>query len=242
MQSKSLPNFWVVVTSLDDINDRSIQTLLRGENDSKQSDKIQVNPKHTGRALYPLELLKTHGERGHILGSHLTCTFCSTFLYSHCTPTTTWIKQIDNNFPGSVLLSTTEITSRCSKLKCNYKPQACGYTAKFWTFNSISITTLAVNGHFRWSFLENRAREKEKNKLCHLPVTSIVCMVWYIDSDQSARKESFSYGKMPNFIFYGPCVHTTTDVSVSLKTWIFFLRIQVEESFPVALDKVSELA
>ena len=30
------------VTSLDGINDRSIQTLLRGENDSKQSDEFQA--------------------------------------------------------------------------------------------------------------------------------------------------------------------------------------------------------
>ena len=36
-QSKSLPSFLVVMTSLDVINGRSIQTLLREENDSKQS-------------------------------------------------------------------------------------------------------------------------------------------------------------------------------------------------------------
>ena len=30
------------MTSLDGINGRSIQTLLRGENDSKQSDEIQA--------------------------------------------------------------------------------------------------------------------------------------------------------------------------------------------------------
>ena len=30
------------VTSLDGINGRSIQTLLRGENDSKQSDEFQA--------------------------------------------------------------------------------------------------------------------------------------------------------------------------------------------------------
>ena len=40
-QSKSLPGFRVV-TSLDGINDRSIQTLLRGENDLKQSDEIKA--------------------------------------------------------------------------------------------------------------------------------------------------------------------------------------------------------
>ena len=40
-QSKSLPGFRVA-TSLDGINDRSIQTLLRRENDSKQSDEIQA--------------------------------------------------------------------------------------------------------------------------------------------------------------------------------------------------------
>ena len=32
-----------VVTSLDGINDQSIQTLLRGENDSKYSSEIQAN-------------------------------------------------------------------------------------------------------------------------------------------------------------------------------------------------------
>ena len=31
------------MTSLDDINGPSIQTLLRGENDSKESDEIQAN-------------------------------------------------------------------------------------------------------------------------------------------------------------------------------------------------------
>ena len=41
-QSKSLPCFRVVVTSLDSINGWLIQTLLRGENDSKQFDEIQV--------------------------------------------------------------------------------------------------------------------------------------------------------------------------------------------------------
>ena len=41
-QSKSLPGFRVVTTSLDGITGRSIQTLLRGENDSKQSDEIQA--------------------------------------------------------------------------------------------------------------------------------------------------------------------------------------------------------
>ena len=38
---KSLHGF-LVVTSLDGINGPSIQTLLRGENDSKQSDEIQA--------------------------------------------------------------------------------------------------------------------------------------------------------------------------------------------------------
>ena len=42
IQSKSLPAFRVV-TSLDGINDRSIQTLLREENDSKYSSEIQAN-------------------------------------------------------------------------------------------------------------------------------------------------------------------------------------------------------
>ena len=41
-QSKSLPGFQVVM-SLDSINDWLIQTLLRGENDSKQSGEIQAN-------------------------------------------------------------------------------------------------------------------------------------------------------------------------------------------------------
>ena len=41
-QSKSLPGLRVVMTSLDGINGRSIQTLLRGKNDSKQSNEIQA--------------------------------------------------------------------------------------------------------------------------------------------------------------------------------------------------------
>jgi len=42
-QSKSLLDFRVVMASLDGINGPSIQTLLRGENDSKQSDEIQAS-------------------------------------------------------------------------------------------------------------------------------------------------------------------------------------------------------
>ena len=41
-QSKSLPGFRVVSDVTGRINGRSIQTLLRGENDSKQSDEFQV--------------------------------------------------------------------------------------------------------------------------------------------------------------------------------------------------------
>ena len=41
------------------------------------------------------------------------------------------IKQIDNNFPWSVFLSTIEMTSKCSKLKSNHEPQASGFTAKY---------------------------------------------------------------------------------------------------------------
>ena len=41
-QSKPLPSFQVVM-SLDSINGWLIQALLRGENDSKQSDEIQAN-------------------------------------------------------------------------------------------------------------------------------------------------------------------------------------------------------
>ena len=44
-QPKSLPGFQVVATSLDGINGWSIQTLLREENDSKQSDEIRVKVK-----------------------------------------------------------------------------------------------------------------------------------------------------------------------------------------------------
>ena len=40
------PGFRVVMTSLDGINGRSIQTLLRGENDSKQLDEILANKLH----------------------------------------------------------------------------------------------------------------------------------------------------------------------------------------------------
>ena len=41
-QSKPLPRFRVVMASLDVTNGQSIQTLLRGQNDSKQSDEIQA--------------------------------------------------------------------------------------------------------------------------------------------------------------------------------------------------------
>ena len=48
-QSKSLPGFQVVVTSLDGINGQSIQTLLRGENNSKQSNEIQATSRYVLR-------------------------------------------------------------------------------------------------------------------------------------------------------------------------------------------------
>ena len=41
-QSKSPPGFREVVTSVDGIKGWSIQTLLRGENDSKQADEVQA--------------------------------------------------------------------------------------------------------------------------------------------------------------------------------------------------------
>ena len=48
-QSKSLPGFREVVTSLDGINGQSIQMLLRGENDLKQSNEIQPTSRHVLR-------------------------------------------------------------------------------------------------------------------------------------------------------------------------------------------------
>ena len=105
--------------------------------------------------------------------------FC-TFLCSHYT-TTTWTKQIDNNYPWSVLLSTTEMSSKCSKLKCNHELRwavLLWFYCKglnFWLHFYHNIDYF--DGHFYWSFPDNRAREKEKNKLCHHPVISMVCMV-----------------------------------------------------------------
>ena len=49
INQKSLPGFWVVVMSLDSINGWSIQSLLRGENDSKQSDEIQATSRYVLR-------------------------------------------------------------------------------------------------------------------------------------------------------------------------------------------------
>ena len=42
-QSESQPGFRVVMKSLVSINGRSIQTLLRGGNDSRQPDEIQAS-------------------------------------------------------------------------------------------------------------------------------------------------------------------------------------------------------
>ena len=41
-------------------------------------------------------------------------------------------------------------------------------------------------------------------------------------------------------MFYRPCVHTRTDFTFCMQTWIFFLRIQPKESFLVAFDKVRD--
>ena len=80
-----------------------------------------------------------------------------------------------------------------SKLKWNHEPQASGFTAKFWTFwrhcynwwayrpwkifvdLSFTIILTVFDVHFRWNYSENRPRKKEKNKLRHHQVTSIVC-------------------------------------------------------------------
>ena len=58
-QSKSLPGFQVVMTSLDGINGRSIQTLLRGENDSKHLDEIRATDKapRSSSKLTPLSVV-----------------------------------------------------------------------------------------------------------------------------------------------------------------------------------------
>ena len=42
-QSESQPGFRVAMKSLVSINDRSIKTLLRGGNDSRQPDEIQAS-------------------------------------------------------------------------------------------------------------------------------------------------------------------------------------------------------
>ena len=73
-------------------------------------------------------------------------TFFCTFLCSYCT-TTTSIKQIDDNYPWSVLLSTTELTSKVQNSSVTTSSGErfhCGFTAKFWTFDSISTTTSTV--------------------------------------------------------------------------------------------------
>ena len=54
-QLKSLPGIRVV-TTLDSINGWSIQTLLRGENVSKQSVDIQANDYHVGNRLGKKEI------------------------------------------------------------------------------------------------------------------------------------------------------------------------------------------
>ena len=121
-------------------------------------------------------------------------TFFCTFLCSYCT-TTTSIKQIDNNYPWSVLLSTTELTSKVQN-SCNHELRRAvslwfhSKVLNFWLHFYHNIDSF--DSHFRWSFSDNRAREKEKNKLCHHPVISMVWMVWYIDFDQSVREESSS--------------------------------------------------
>ena len=46
-QNHCTHGFWVEVTSLDGINGWSIQTLLSGENDLKQSDEIQASSSNT---------------------------------------------------------------------------------------------------------------------------------------------------------------------------------------------------
>ena len=46
---------------------------------------------------------------------------------------------MDNSFPWSVLLSTIEMMSKCSKLKWNHEPQESGFIVKFEHFDVISM-------------------------------------------------------------------------------------------------------
>ena len=92
------------------------------------------------------------------------------------------------------------MTSKGSELKWNHKPQASGFIAKFWPMVDKSIDHVIVKKkknnnnniysldvHFCWGFSENRAHEKETNKLCHHDVIFMVCtLIKHIALDQSA--------------------------------------------------------
>ena len=87
-QSKSLPGFWVAVTSLDGINGWSIQTLLTGENDSKRSDEIQTKTIEDSLVFNALVFLHTQekensSSRAPVIVNTLSAEFFFTRNYWH---------------------------------------------------------------------------------------------------------------------------------------------------------------
>ena len=72
-RSKSLPGFRVVMRSLDSINGRSIQTLLRGENNSKQSDEFQAKVVVYHWQLLRISLKIHRMVKQQIIGQYASC-------------------------------------------------------------------------------------------------------------------------------------------------------------------------
>ena len=109
------------------------------------------------------------------------------------------------------------MTSKCSKLnetsssrRVQTIENCCGF------FLLITLTVFDV--HFRWSFSENLARKKEKNKLRHHHVISMICtLIEQLAVDQSAREKSLSYCKFR--FFSGMAISAATLANRLLFSW-----------------------
>ena len=114
--------------------------------------------------------------------------------------------QAGFNNPWSVNLSTMEMTSQCSKLKWNQEPRFHCKVLNILTSFLLSIRVRAIENCCRfvfhnniarfWSpftlkFSENRAREKEKNKLRHHDVISMVCTLFEQSSQPIRAREKY---------------------------------------------------
>ena len=100
------------------------------------------------------------------------------------------VQQIDHNFPWSTLLDYRNDVIKCSKLKWNHEPRACGFTAKLRVYYHGKLWSIC----FFYNIYFFKKNQKQNNRHC---VTCYVISMVYTLIDHSfrpisARKDSIS--------------------------------------------------